>query len=495
MRKLLSYLIIILLWGAFSYIYFSMYEANMPVSANQSEGTAAQDGEAAPQGILAQLSETSRQIRPDMVCIDTSALLDLPWSTQSLVEGIQSLHISTVRIPGGEPAGYWQWQTGEVLPDETRTESVNKENSLERYLATMMATETSPILVLNMITADLQDQLAMLQAVGQSGLPVRYIELGYDLYQGGLESNYGKAFPTGSDYTAVAEEWVAAIRSQFPEVEIALVAASPSPDNNGRIDGWNEAVFALAESQNLAVALYPFPVRGLEPGQPFNEEQIPAVLRLPFDTWERYTVREQSPLATLPSGVPIWLTAYNIPPEPEGDPQISEKYGQVLFVLAQSMIFLEDGRVEFMCPYQLMGDRQTAAFIRHGQRLDLMPTGKAVQILGQTMNGMTEAQKIAFTNVPSPNGTDQNYPTLVGWMFKDGNGRQTALLMNLGSERLEINVSNLPADFPRYFQQIIGDPTRRTRNDEGVEIINGDIIEKEFLLLAPYSVTVFSSVE
>jgi hypothetical protein len=111
------------------------------------------------------------------------------------------------------------------------------------------------------------------------------------------------------------------------------------------------------------------------------------------------------------------------------------------------------------------------------------------------MNGMTEAQQIAFTNMPALQGTDFNYPTLIGWMFKDGSGRQTALILNLGSERLEINFSNLPAEFPQRFQQSFGDPTRRVSNNEGIEIITGNIVENEYLVLAPYSVTFFSSVE
>jgi hypothetical protein len=359
----------------------------------------------------------------------------------------------------------------------------------------MKATGTSPILVLNMVTADLEDQLAMLQTVGESGVEVRAIELGYGLYQGDLKSDFGRVFPNAGDYSAAAGEWVTVIRDRFPEAGIALVAAPPTAASDDRLAGWNDAVFSLAERQNLAVALYPFPERGLEPGQPFNEEQISAVLGLPFVTWERFTTREQSPLSLLPAGVPVWLTEYNIPPEPEGEAQISEKFGQTLFVLVQSLIFLGDERVEYICPHQLMGQRQTAAFIRHDQRLDLMPTGRAVQMLGLAMNGMTEAQQIAFTNMPALQGTDFNYPTLIGWMFKDGSGRQTALILNLGSERLEINFSNLPAEFPQRFQQSFGDPTRRVSNNEGIEIITGNIVENEYLVLAPYSVTFFSSVE
>lgn len=490
LRKLLSYIIIILIWGGFGYYYFSLYITNRPAPEDTTqENGGEQEGEIP----IAQLADSDRSIRPDMLCLDSSALVDAPWTFPAIHEGIQGLNINTVRIPGGDPAAYWDWQTGIVAPNETRSEPVNKENNLERYLEGIKATGTTPIIVLNMLTADLQNQLTMLQTIEENGVPVRYIELGHGLYQGGLQSNYGQAFPTGSDYTAVAEEWITAIRERFPEVSIAAVAAPEGIERGRRIGDWNEAVYALADSQDLAVSLYPFPNQGLDSGQKLQESMVPTVFGLPFQTWRQYSAGDQSPLASLPEDVPIWLTAYNIPDEAEGDVQIAERYGQVMFVLIQSLIFLGDERVEFICPHQLMGPRPWAAFLRRNERFDLMATGRAVRILGHAMSGMTTARSVEFTNIPAPRGTNIPYPTLLGWHFEDDNGRQTALILNLTQSRLEVNIGELPTDFPQQFQQTVGDPTRRTRNNDGVEIVTGNIIDENYLIFLPYSATLFFS--
>lgn len=492
--KFISYIIIILIWGGFGYGYFSMYEANRPAEADSQEGNEEEQGEGSPQVVVVQVAESGRSIRPDMLCLDSSALYDVPWSSPAMQEGIQVMGVSAMRIPGGDPAAYWDWETGEILPDEARVEPINRENNLAQYLEGLKATGTTPIVVLNLVTADLQNQLAMLQTIEENGVPVRYIELGHGLYEGGMQSNYGQAFPSGREYAAAAEEWITSIRSQFPEAAISLVAAPEGIRRGPRISGWNESVYALAANLDLAVSMYPFPNQGLEPGQQLEESLVSAVFGIPFQTWGQFSRQEQAPLTSLPDGVPIWLTSYNIPEEVEEEAQIAEKYGQVLFVLTQSLIFLRDERVEFMCPHQLMGPRYWAAFFRNNQRFDVFPTGRAVRILGQAMNGMTTARPIEFSSMPPPEGANLNYPTLVGWHFEDGNGRQSALILNLGSGRVEINVGSLPEDFPKFFQETLGNPVGNMRNNVGVEIVSGDINNgRNFMILLPYSATLFSA--
>ncbi|NIP50803.1 MAG: hypothetical protein GWO26_02230 [Phycisphaerae bacterium] len=123
----------------------------------------------------------------------------------------------------------------------------------------------------------------------------------------------------------------------------------------------------------------------------------------------------------------------------------------------------------------------------------MMATGRAVRILGHAMSGMTTARSVEFTNIPAPRGTNTNYPTLLGWHFEDDNGRQTALILNLTQSRLEVNIGELPPDFPQQFQQTVGDPARRTRNNDGVEIVTGNIVDENYLIFLPYSATLFFS--
>jgi hypothetical protein len=346
-----------------------------------------------------------------------------------------------------------------------------------------------------MQTADLTDQLAFLQAVQEGGLPVQAIELGYKPYLAPPESIAPPTFASGGAYAAEAERWVAAIRVAFPQAAIALAAALPNDDfGSEAVQEWNTAVFALAARQNLAVSLYPFPEPALEPGQPFTQADIAAVLALPFQSWQNYAQGQNAPLANLPAGVPIWLPEYNLGQEPPDQLQIAGTWAQTLFVLSQSLVFLSDKRVEYACPHQLLGPQQSAAYAINDQRFILLPTGRAVQLLGQVMPGMTAAQQMEFTNLPA-NALEFGYSTLLGWTFSDENGRQSAIVLNLGAEPREIEINNLPADFPSRYQQTIGPPTRRVRNNEGLEITNGDLADKNFLILPSYSVTAFPSEE
>ncbi len=492
MRKVFINLLIILIWLAFGYGYFTLYQTNRPAQPEEGEVDGQTEIEAGQTGgVEMALAATSRSIRPDRLCLNSSALAEPSWTNPNLQQAIRELNVGTLRIPGGIASGYWNWQSGQITPLEAGQEPRRADNNLESYLAGLQATNTEPILVLNMVTADLSDQLAFLETVEAAGIAVRAVELGYKPYQARPESADPPPFANGDEYVAQAAVWAEAIREAFPETTIAVVGALPGVDG---FSDWNSAVFSLAASQGLAVTLYPFLGPGLEPGQSFNEADIAAVLGVPFQSWRRQTRGQNAPLTNLPPEVPVWLTEYNIWQELPDQLAVSRTWAQALLVLSQSLLFLEDERVEYTCVHQLLGPQQTGAYLFRNQRFDLLPTGRAVQSLSRVMEGMTAAREIEFANTPAPHGPiDFDYPTVLGWTFSDENGRQSAIILNLSFRRLEIGVGNLPTDLLGPYQQTLGVPTRRVRSNEGIEVIEGDLTDKNFLVLPRYSVTIFPS--
>ena len=114
-----------------------------------------------------------------------------------------------------------------------------------------------PVFDLNMVTSTLPDQLEMLSAAKQLGMPIRRIELGNELYY--RAPLVVKAFPTAAAYGREASRWIAAIKARYPKAQIAAVGLGyPPAAGDERQASWDRAGSPHASRRGCALAFHAY---------------------------------------------------------------------------------------------------------------------------------------------------------------------------------------------------------------------------------------------
>jgi hypothetical protein len=204
----------------------------------------------------------------------------------------------TLRYPGGAIANYWNWTSG--LPDK---ESGRPEYpfSLQDLKQLVTASGATPIFDLNIMTASLQSQVAMLRAAEHLGLPVRFIELGNEFYLS--KPNYLHSLPSALSYGKRVAAWIPTLHRDFPSAQIAAVGFAQSLSSNyvtSRESNWNATVLkTVPELKDMTMHLYWRP----------NGARVAAQLAGPFQTWTRV---QKDSLSKIPSKISIWVSEFNM---------------------------------------------------------------------------------------------------------------------------------------------------------------------------------------
>lgn len=149
---------------------------------------------------------------------------------------INQLKPQMIRYPGGTVAHDWDWMTGR------RSNAPNTvSHPVSDIKLLVNATNVKMIFVLDIVNKTITDQIAMLNAIKNSGVSIDYIELGNELY--GNDAAYVAAYPTGADYGAKVTQWVPLLRAAFPNVKIAaLLQCRTAEASNPRTAEWNNKV-------------------------------------------------------------------------------------------------------------------------------------------------------------------------------------------------------------------------------------------------------------
>jgi alpha-L-arabinofuranosidase len=102
-----------------------------------------------------------------------------------------ALHAGTLRYPGGNLADWWDWKTGWCIDNTTapgcpkcnnpcRKKSKKRTYFLHEFKVALTASNANAVLMVNMLTLTLQDQLKYLAHAESIGVLVSgtYVELG-----------------------------------------------------------------------------------------------------------------------------------------------------------------------------------------------------------------------------------------------------------------------------------------------------------------------------
>jgi hypothetical protein len=206
-------------------------------------------------------------------------------STGNMVALMKRLRPGMIRYPGGTVTHGWDWQQGR-LP--SRPGSPIHPIAEVKQLSDALGAQV--MIVLDQVYRTLDDQLAMLRTLRDSGVAINYVELGNELYA--REDPYISRFPTGADYGAESNRWAAAVKAEFPNAKVAaLLFAREVGATNPRGQNWNTDVLSAPSSNIDAWTFHLY----------IPEGGTAAVL---MDNYREV-------VAGLPlGGKPIWITEY-----------------------------------------------------------------------------------------------------------------------------------------------------------------------------------------
>ena len=470
---------------------------------------------------IATLSPSVRSLSPNYVCSNVNSLRNKSWHDQKFWNSVNKLNPRMIRIPGGSVSNYWNWQKGGLiedissLPDGLPRFMTNKDrqytaSKLKDFYAGFETNALTPLFVLNMLTSDLKSQLKMLQTARDLGMPVKYVELGNEFYFG--TKNYRKMFPRPQDYAKTANQWVSAIKQEFPEAEIAVIGVGSRGKNSlGRRYKWNEEIIATTLPLADAITIHKYPSNGLanrkistEKYPYFLKEDIPFILGEPFESW----YKTSNTIRDFPENKKIWVTEYNLiektdTTQEEKRQRIAGSWIHGMYTLSMSLLFLEDPRIEIACNHMLIGSSQFSTILASeksfknpsdkntvSQPLALSATGSSLKLLGDATEGMTNAQKIDFAQNLTLTGNDEfSYPALYGWMFTN-KAQKNSLIVNLSERQIELEVSSLFKSKINY-ETISGSPRDLVTRPGILQQKIGNTKTK--IILPPYSVTKMSN--
>jgi hypothetical protein len=243
---------------------------------------------------------------------------------------LKQLDPETLRYPGGTEADYFDWHTGQP----TNGSSSYSFTLTDLYHA-YQATGAPPIFDLNVLAAgnrlNTSDQVAMLTAAQNLGLPVKYVEIGNELYGGGATGAFAQAFPTGADYGKTVALYVQALHQHFKGVQVAADAVLNPAPGNPREQQWNSQLLATATGAGAPDALILHDYPGVT-YNPFTSADVPPLFA------NAYTgISGLASAVKSLDGKPVWLTEYNfrgpyVPPKKRKPNPVTNTYARELYV-------------------------------------------------------------------------------------------------------------------------------------------------------------------
>ena len=443
------------------------------------------------------------------------------WETPGFAERVAELHPGLIRYPGGTVASYWDWKTGWLMEGiDLRPEWKNIPKSpitLDDIKFACDKVGAQPLYVLNMMTSTVAYQLEMLNYAKKIGLPVKYIELDNEIYLG--QGFYVKKFPSGKEYAIEANKWISAIKKEFPAARIAVVgssvkegAAKKEKKFSERTNDWNRDV--ISEIKNAdAITFHVYGGSGLnflanqanandeEDGaddksaglQVAFEKQgsIPFVLGSPFMRWNNANSYDYR---ILPQGMKAWITEYNLF-EREG--VLAGTWAHGLYVLSQTLLFMENSATELICYHNLTTSAQFAAIFNNDQGFakaykkkasvpfEFTAAGHCLELSGKAMADGGQAVKLNFSNNEQLKANrGQQYPSLYGWVVKGKSGKKI-IVSNLADRAVTADFSEIVKGKVSY-TQLDADPHKQIGSDSDLNRTTGT---GAGIKLLPYSVT------
>ena len=420
----------------------------------------------------------SRVMNPEWVGANANlASISHPGEHPELVAAIQELGIRTIRYPGGTIGNYWDWDRGWLdpsVPDSLMISWVvthGLTQSEQRYTLEDLAlltrkTNTVPIFMLNMLSKDLEHSLRNLRRAKALGMPVKYVELGNELYFN-LPFPRQK-YPTPEVYGDTCQRWIAAIKREFPKAQCAVVGNYL--DRHDRQVNWTERVLQHCNNA-YAVTFHRYSPPGLDgrrekkritAGTEGMADDRTLTRRGPASpekrqVWERQQLQDEAAWANVlttasrsaqtyhkmqaPDSMAIWVTEFNM----RGDHSVVLHSWSHALVLATYYLEFLDSPVTLTAVHNLVGHlfgqihTDTANFSHIvDQKVKSVPytltaSGLATSLFARATEGATVAAPLIIDGISQL--TDDRgvaVESIRGWTFTNEKGVRNTLVVNFG---------------------------------------------------------------
>ena len=148
-----------------------------------------------------------------------------PFTSPIQLQKLKAIHAEMMRIPGGGYANQWNWKTGQVFKQDG-TMAVDWKPEADWAVWKKWFKDLGPqseaLMILNVFQSTPADQVAWVKDAIDSGIKVRYVELGNEP---DLDPNiFFQGVKGGSThvdkYVEVVAPFAAAIRKNFPDIKI-----------------------------------------------------------------------------------------------------------------------------------------------------------------------------------------------------------------------------------------------------------------------------------
>ncbi|GAB5562202.1 MAG: hypothetical protein SynsKO_38490 [Synoicihabitans sp.] len=432
----------------------------------------------------------ARPIAPDLLGINGN-LMSLPGAStnEDFLDAFRQTHAGLFRYPAGTIANTWDWDIGGLdptVPDEDlitwvrqldRTGNPPHPHGIPEIARIYRETGATISFVLNMLSRDLEHSLRGLRAARAAGVPIRYIEMGNELYFNlPLES---RIFPTPEEYGRVCSEWIRAIKAEFPGVQCALVAGGKP--HKARSKNWIERALSTCPEAD-AIVVHVYTPSGLA-GPARKNFTAGTEALVDHDRTLPLAERQRQELAKLntPEGIarvmataysaaakvqefntrtsmPIWLTEWNLR---DDEAAFRGTWAHTLFTATMFHGLLENPAIEITHYHNVMSPI-FGAFYRTAEELDhvvikdlksqpwhLTAGGLALQFFARTTTGRVGAEPLNLPSAGTLESAGMTAPTSFGWRFRQAGGSTAIILVNLGEKAQTVATRELsPAGVP-----------------------------------------------
>lgn len=363
---------------------------------------------------------------------------------------LASLDPSTLRWPGGTAADFFDWQQGKPTGNHGQLPFTF---TLQDLYNACQAAHATPVFDLNVLAhpTDTSDQIAMLTTAQQMGLPIKYVELGNELYGGSSTGPFAKTFKDGTSYGQTVSLYVQALHAKFPGVQVAADGALQP--KTSREKTWNSELLAAATGAGApdAIILHDYP--GVT-YNPFTTADVPPLFATAYSGLSQLAQATQGL-----DGKPVWLTEYDfrgpyVPPAKRKPNPVATTYARELYVAELALMLPRVEHVSLVDYFTAVGGQEFGAWV-DPTKPALSPSGQALAMVDTAGQGATSSTPVTIAGSPTLPG---GYPAVTGQAFTGQGRTTTTVLVNLSGSAQTVSIGgDIPAGAP--YEQITGNPT------------------------------------
>ncbi|WP_422860756.1 hypothetical protein ACOKFD_07960 [Flagellimonas sp. S174] len=454
-----------------------------------------------------------------------------PWNMEGLVEVTKKTEIRTLRYPGGTIGNYWDWDIGAIdrdVPDSLMIKWVVENDhraSPDRYTIESLArmyqqTGIVPVFMLNMLSKDLQHSVRNLKKAQSLGIPIKYIEMGNELY---FNIPFPLLrYPTPEVYGETCQIWIDELKKEFPDASFAVVGTNMT--RHARQVDWNKRVLEKCKNAD-AITIHLYSPSGLDgrlerkkiaPGKEGLGASGTATRTAPKEIgerqkWELELLKDKQAYSNMfttasknlkkidgfyvPKAMDLWVTEFNIR---DDNSVVLHSWAQTLILSKYLFKFLESD-VELSSMHNLTGNlfgmvhTDTLNYQQlKSQSIKSMPYtlssgGMVTKLFGDAMKGKVEGAVLNFDTVSMlTDDRGDQVENMKGYIFKHEN-EKTAIIANYDVTGQEIEFSTIP-DFKGKMHIYASSPSKPVIGLENILVDEVDFVDT--IKLPPYSIAI-----